>query len=64
MTQQFHEFVRVGEAAKILGTTPEWARLLAKRGRLEYVDSPSFGRMYVKADVERLAREREQRRAA
>lgn len=47
------------EAARVLGCSGEYVVALAKAGRLASVASPN-GRIYPRADVERLAAERAQ----
>lgn len=49
------EFVASSEAAVILGRTPDSVRLMARTGRLRTAIRTRAGRLYRRADVERLA---------
>ncbi len=52
-----------GEAARLAGVSPEWIRSLWVTGGIESIDTPA-GRLYNRADVERVAREREAKKVA
>jgi len=51
------EWLSGSQAARRIGVTPQWVRVLARENKLEAVESP-LGFLYRRADVERLARER------
>lgn len=61
---QASEYIASLEAAQILGCAPDTVRGLARTGKLPVVMTTGAGRVYRRSDVERLAREREQQRAA
>ncbi len=57
MEQQLKDFwVSRREAAQILGKSGEWVYSLARRGRIEYLDT-SIGQLYSKEDVEKIAQQ-------
>jgi hypothetical protein len=51
------EYVASSEAALILQRTPDTVRLMARRGRLRTAIATRAGRLYRRADVEKLAKE-------
>jgi hypothetical protein len=52
------QLMRAGEVGRALGVTRERVRQLTLAGHLLAVDTP-LGRLYVREDVERLAKRRE-----
>ncbi len=52
------ELLSVGDAAAILGLSPDMVRVLHRQGRLPAFRTPRGLRLFLRADVERLARER------
>lgn len=53
------ELLSVGDAAAILGLSPDMVRVLHRKGRLHAFRTPRGVRLFLRSDVERLARERE-----
>jgi excisionase family DNA binding protein len=53
------ELLSVGDAAVILGLSPDMVRVLHRQGRLQAFRTPRGVRLFRRSDVERLARERE-----
>jgi DNA-binding transcriptional MerR regulator len=51
------------DVARRLGCTGEWVRRLERAGHLHATKSPSGVRVFKLADVERLARERDETRS-
>jgi excisionase family DNA binding protein len=56
--------VTTSEAAPLLGVTERYVRLLAAEGRLVAAIKTPWGRLFERAEVERLAAERHAARAA
>jgi excisionase family DNA binding protein len=54
------ELLSVGDAATILGISPDMVRVLHRQGRIQAFRTPRGMRLFRRADVERLAREREE----
>jgi excisionase family DNA binding protein len=52
------ELLTVGDAAAILGLSPDMVRVLHRQGRLPALRTPRGNRLFKRKDVERLARER------
>jgi excisionase family DNA binding protein len=52
------------DVARILGVSPETVRLLERLGRLPALKTERGVRLFDRRDVERLAREREERRTS
>jgi DNA-binding transcriptional MerR regulator len=50
------------DAARILGITPHGVRAMTQRGALQCERTPSGDRIFKRADVEKLARERQEQR--
>lgn len=50
--------IGTGQAARLLGVSEQFVRWLANNDRLAYEMTP-LGRLYLRADVERLRRDRE-----
>ncbi len=46
-----------GEAARLLGFSPQYLALLARKGRVKFEATP-YGRVYERSEIERLAAER------
>jgi DNA-binding transcriptional MerR regulator len=59
-----HELLMASEAARLLGMSPENVRLLERKGRLRAKKTPSGIRLFMRRDVERLARERQAKQQA
>ncbi len=55
------DLLSVGDAAAILGLSPDMVRVLHRQGRLPGFRTPRGLRLFLRADVEKLAREREAR---
>jgi excisionase family DNA binding protein len=55
-------FVTSSEAARLLGTSSQWVRCLAKQGNLRAVRT-SLGYLFDRASVEREAQRRKRQRA-
>lgn len=60
--QAASEGVRIGDAARRLGVSPEWMRQLCKANRVLFVETP-YGRLIDAEDLERLVRERAEKAA-
>jgi excisionase family DNA binding protein len=52
------DLLTVGDAAAILGLSPDMVRVLHRQGRLPALRTPRGNRLFERRDVERLARER------
>lgn len=50
------------QASHVAGTSAEWLRTLAERGRIRAIRTPA-GTLFLRRDVERIAAERAERRA-
>jgi len=59
MSTQNPDFVLTFECARILGLSDERVRQLAKEGKLPVIRTSGGTRIFRRADVERLRRERE-----
>jgi excisionase family DNA binding protein len=57
-------FLLTNEAARVLGVSPQTVRVLERTGRLPALRTEGGVRLFDRRDVERLAREREERRSA
>ena len=58
-------YLTVGDAARVLGVSPAAVRLMTQRGELETTAETEGGvRLFARPDVERVRRQREQRKAA
>jgi excisionase family DNA binding protein len=55
--------IGAGEAARRLGISAQYLGQLAAAGRIPFATTP-YGRVYDAEEVERLRRQREERRAA
>jgi excisionase family DNA binding protein len=55
------DLLSVGDAAAILGLSPDMVRVLHRQGRLPALRTPGGMRLFLRTDVEKLAREREAR---
>ena len=53
------DLLSVGDAAAILRLSPDMVRVLHRKGRLPAFRTPGGMRLFLRSDVERLARERE-----
>ena len=53
------DLLSVGDAAAILRLSPDMVRVLHRKGRLPAFRTPRGLRLFLRSDVERLARERE-----
>ncbi len=53
------ELLSVGDAAVILGLSPDMVRVFHRQGHLPAFRTPRGLRLFRRCDVERLARERE-----
>lgn len=51
------EWLRIGEAARILGVSPDTVRRMGERGLLTMMSVPGSNTRYARADVERVAQE-------
>ncbi len=56
------ELLTVGDAAVILGLSPDMVRVLHRQGRLAALRTPRGNRLFNREDVERLALERSRAR--
>jgi excisionase family DNA binding protein len=56
------ELLTVGDAALLLGLSPDMVRVLHRQGRLQAYRTPRGVRLFKRKDVERLAQERRQLR--
>lgn len=54
------ELLSVGDAAAILKLSPDMVRVLERQGRLRAYRTPRGMRLFLKSDVEQLARVREE----
>ena len=54
------ELLSVGDAAAILKLSPDMVRVLERQGRLRAYRTPRGMRLFLKSDVEQLARAREE----
>jgi excisionase family DNA binding protein len=54
------DLLSVGDAAAILRLSPDMVRVLHRKGRLPAFRTPRGMRLFLRSDVERLAREREE----
>jgi excisionase family DNA binding protein len=52
------DLLTVGDAAAILGLSPDMVRVLHRQGRLPALRTPGGYRLFKRRDVERLALER------
>jgi DNA-binding transcriptional MerR regulator len=59
-----NDFLVTSEAARELQVTPSTARWLANTGKLQVIRTANGTRIYLAADVERLKRERQEKRRA
>ena len=55
------DLLSVGDAATILGLSPDMVRVLHRQGRLPAFRTPRGFRLFRRADVEKLAKERKAR---
>jgi excisionase family DNA binding protein len=56
------DLLTVGDAAAILGLSPDMVRVLHRQGRLAALRTPRGNRLFKRKDVERLALERSRSR--
>lgn len=60
-TKRDLELLTVGDAAVLLGLSPDMVRVLHRQGRLQAYLTPRGLRLFKRQDVERLADERSRR---
>jgi excisionase family DNA binding protein len=56
------DLLTVGDAAAMLGLSPDMVRVLHRQGRLRALRTPRGVRLFQRSDVENLVRERQSQR--
>jgi excisionase family DNA binding protein len=59
-----NEFLTTSEVARVLNLTSATVRVLENQKKLSAIRTPNGTRIFIAADVARLAREREEKKAA